>query len=226
MEPVTNTPPPQADPILPPNLDLPEDTTSSADSKSGGGWRDALSTFGVLAAALLIAFAFIVFIFQSYQVSGPSMEQTLQDQDRLIVWKLPRTWARITGHPYIPNRGDVVIFTETNLAQYGQENTKQLIKRVIGLPGDRIVVANNSITVYNKEHPKGFQPDKTLPYGPQITEPAQQSVDVTLGKDQLFVCGDNRTNSLDSRFFGPINADQLIGKLAMRVLPLNKAEKF
>ena len=61
MEPAANTPPPQADPILPPNLDLPEDTTSSADSKSGGGWRDALSTFGVLAAALLIAFAFIVF---------------------------------------------------------------------------------------------------------------------------------------------------------------------
>lgn len=211
---------------LPDKLDLPADTTSSSRDPKKGGWRDALSTIGVLVAALLVAFAFIAFIFQSYQVSGPSMEQTLQDQDRLIVWKLPRTWARITGHPYIPKRGDIVIFTQTNLAQFGQENTKQLIKRVIGLPGDHIVVANNTITIYNKQNPKGFQPDKTLPYGSNITEPAQQSVDVTLGKDQLFVCGDNRTNSLDSRFFGPIKSSQLIGKLAVRVLPLNQAQRF
>jgi signal peptidase I len=144
----------------------------------------------------------------------------------LIVWKLPRSWARLTHHQYVPGRGDIIIFTESGLAQYGQENTKQLIKRVIGLPGDRVVVKNNTVTVYNKQHPKGFQPDKTLPYGTNITEPAKQSIDVTLASDQLFVCGDNRTNSLDSRFFGPINTDQVIGKLALRVLPLTQAEKF
>jgi signal peptidase I len=175
---------------------------------------------------LVVALALILFVFQSYQVSGPSMQQTLHDQDRLIVWKLPRTWARITHHQYVPDRGDIVIFTESGLAQYGQENTKQLIKRVIGLPGDRVVVAHNTITIFNKEHPEGFQPDKTLPYGANITEPAEQSIDVTLGKDQLFVCGDNRTNSLDSRFFGPIQTSQIIGKLALRVLPLTQAEKF
>jgi len=211
---------------LPGDLDLPPDTTSPKKDNESGGFREILSTIGVLAAALLVAFAFIVFVFQSYQVSGPSMQQTLQDQDRLIVWKLPRSWARLTGHPYIPSRGDIVIFTESGLAQFGQDNTKQLIKRVIGLPGDHVVVANNTITIYNKQHPKGFQPDKTLPYGSHITQPAQQNVDVTLGKDQLFVCGDNRTNSLDSRFFGPINANQLIGKLAVRVLPLSQAERF
>jgi len=224
MDPQPVTPPP-ADPVSPINLDLPEETPAPPEKKSGA-LREVLSTIGVLIAALSVALALIAFVFQSYQVSGPSMEQTLQDQDRLIVWKLPRTWARVTGHAYLPHRGDVVIFTQSNLAQYGQENTKQLIKRVIGLPGDRIVVANNVITVYNKEHPKGFQPDKTLPYGSHITEPAQQEVDVTLGKNQLFVCGDNRTNSLDSRFFGPISANQLIGKLVMRVLPLNQAERF
>lgn len=205
-------------------MELPPDTTPTEES--GSGLRDFFSTIGILVSALLVAFAFIIFVFQSYQVSGPSMQQTLQDQDRLIVWKLPRTWARITRHTYIPKRGDVIIFTESNLAQYGQENTKQLIKRVIGLPGDHVVVANNTITIYNKQHPKGFQPDKTLPYGVNITEPAQQDIDVTLAKDQLFVCGDNRTNSLDSRFFGPINANQIIGKLALRVLPLDKAERF
>jgi len=217
-----------AEPASSDPLELPPDTTThhGASEKRSGGFRDIASTIGVLVAALIVAFAFIVFVFQSYQVSGPSMQNTLHDQDRLIVWKLPRTWARITGHPYVPKRGDIIIFSESGLAQYGQENTKQLIKRVIGLPGDRVVVANNTITIYNKQHPKGFQPDKTLPYGKNITEPATQDIDVTLGKDQIFVCGDNRTNSLDSRFFGPINVNQIIGKLALRFLPLNQAERF
>lgn len=185
-----------------------------------------MSAFGVLGTAIAVALCLILFVFQSYQVSGPSMETTLQDQDRLIVWKLPRSWARITHHQYVPNRGDVIIFTESGLSQYGQEDTKQLIKRVIGLPGDRVVVHNNIITVYNKAHPHGFQPDKTLPYGVNITEPAEQEVDTVVGPDQVFVCGDNRTNSLDSRFFGPIKTKQIIGKLVLRVLPLDKAEKF
>ena len=204
----------------------------SADSpevtrkKSNSVLKDALSTVMVLVAALVVALGLIAFVFQSYQVDGPSMQQTLHDKDHLIVWKLPRTWARITGHQYVPKRGDIVIFTQSGLATYGQENTKQLIKRVIGLPGDRIVVANNVVTVYNQQHPHGYQPDKTLPYGPNITEPALQNIDVTLGSDQLFVCGDNRTNSLDSRFFGPIKTNQIIGKLAVRVLPLNQIERF
>lgn len=188
--------------------------------------REVVSTVGVLVAALLVALGLIAFVFQSYQVDGPSMEQTLQNNDRLIVWKLPRTWSKITGHQYVPKRGDVIIFTQSGLASFGQTNTKQLIKRVIGLPGDRVVVANDKITIYNKQYPGGFQPDKSLPYGTNITLPAEQSIDVTLGKDQLFVCGDNRTNSLDSRFFGPINTKQIVGKLLLRVLPLTKAEKF
>lgn len=201
-------------------------TTPPESSGVSRAVKEALSTIGVLVAALLVAVGLIAYVFQSYQVDGPSMEPTLQNQDRLIVWKLPRTWARITHHQYVPKRGDIIIFTESGLSAYGQENTKQLIKRVIGEPGDRVVVANNTITIYNKAHPRGFQPDKTLPYGSDVTEPAQQNIDVTLGKDQLFVCGDNRTNSLDSRFFGPINTNQIIGKLVIRVLPLSKAERF
>lgn len=208
------------------DLDLPE--TRLPDHKPGArrAIKEALSTIGVLVAALLVALGLIAFVFQSYQVDGPSMQQTLHNQDRLIVWKLPRTWARITHHQYVPKRGDIIIFSESGLSAYGQSNTKQLIKRVIGEPGDRVVVANNTITIYNKQHPNGFQPDKTLPYGSNITEPAEQNIDVTLGKNQLFVCGDNRTNSLDSRFFGPINTNQIIGKLVLRVYPLNQAERF
>jgi signal peptidase I len=213
------------EPEMPKSLDLPADNTPPPKLMNNPV-REFISAFGVLITAIGVALCLILFVFQSYQVSGPSMEQTLHDQDRLIVWKLQRSWARITHHQYIPGRGDVVIFTQSNLSQYGQENTKQLIKRVIALPGERVVVKDNVITVFNKEHPEGFQPDKTLPYGTNITEPAEQDIDTTLGPNELFVCGDNRTNSLDSRIFGPIKTDQIIGKLALRVLPLNQAEKF
>lgn len=132
---------------------------------------DILSTFFVIVVALVLALLLITFVFQSYQVDGPSMENTLQNNDRLIVWKVPRTLARLTGHPYVPNRGDIIVFNESGLAAYGQVNTKQLVKRVIGLPGDRVIIKNGSITIYNKQHPNGFDPDTTLPYGRSIRFP-------------------------------------------------------
>ncbi|TAH34238.1 signal peptidase I [Candidatus Saccharibacteria bacterium] len=187
-----------------------------------------LSTIGVLLLAPLIAVLLTMFVFQSYQVDGPSMQETLHNNDRLIVWKLPRTWARITGHQYVPKRGDIIIFSQSNLSQYGDAaDSKQLVKRVIGLPGDHVVVKDGVITVYNKEHPNGFQPDATLPYGKDGAIPTtSDNVDVTLKDDQLFVSGDNRSNSLDSRIFGPISTDQVIGKLVVRILPLSQAERF
>jgi len=189
--------------------------------------KDILSIVFVFVAAIVLALALIAFVFQSYQVDGPSMENTLQNNDRLIVWKVPRTWARITGHAYVPGRGDIVIFTENNLSQYGQTDVKQLVKRVIGLPGDRVVVKDGVITIYNKAHPKGFQPDTTLPYGQHHTLPyTSGDIDVTLSNSQIFVCGDNRTNSLDSRMFGPVNVNDIVGKLALRVYPFDSFESF
>jgi signal peptidase I len=200
---------------------------SSSDNhdKDRSGWREFFSTLGILITALGVALLIITFVFRSYQVDGPSMESTLQNGDKLIIWKVPRTWASITHHAYIPNRGDIIVFNESGLSQFGQQDSKQLIKRVIGLPGERVVVSNGTVTIYNKEHPKGFSPDKTLPYGKNIPL-TSGDVDVTLGEDQLFVNGDNRPDSLDSRAFGPINADQVVGKLILRVFPINQAETF
>ncbi|MHB1865126.1 MAG: signal peptidase I [Candidatus Saccharimonadales bacterium] len=188
--------------------------------------RDFLSTLIILAAALIVAILMILFVFRSYQVDGPSMEPTLQNNDKLIIWKVPRTWASITGHPYIPKRGDIIVFNETGLAKFGQQNSKQLIKRVIGLPGDTLVLANGVYTIYNKNHPHGFDPDKTLPYGGHIPYTSGGNFTVKLGPDQLFVSGDNRPDSLDSRDFGPINANQIVGELVLRVYPLNKIKAF
>lgn len=187
-----------------------------------------LSTIGILLLAPIIAILLTVYVFQSYQVDGPSMQNTLHNNDRLIVWKLPRTWSRITGHQYVPKRGDVVIATESGLANYGDtQDTKQLVKRVIGLPGDHIVIKNDTITVYNKEHPNGFEPDNTLPYGKNgAIPPTTNNLDVTLASDELFICGDNRGDSLDSRTFGPIKTDQIIGKLVLRFVPINQIQKF
>lgn len=190
--------------------------------------RNTLSTIGILLLAPLIAILLTAYVFQSYQVDGPSMQNTLHNGDRLIVWKLPRTWARITGHQYVPKRGDIIILSESGLAQYGDTtDTKQLVKRVIGLPGDHLVIKNGLITIYNKQHPNGFVPDKTLSYGAHgAIPPTTNNEDITLKSDELFVCGDNRGDSLDSRIFGPIKTSQVIGKLAARILPLSDAERF
>lgn len=196
--------------------------------KKGHSFRNTLSTIGILLLAPVIAIFLTVYVFQSYQVDGPSMETTLQNNDRLIVWKLSRTWSRITGHQYVPNRGDIIILNESGLSAYnGGQDTKQLIKRVIALPGERVVIKDNLLTVYNRENPKGFQPDATLPYGKETAiPPTSDNLDVTLSDTELFVCGDNRPQSLDSRRFGPIQTDQVVGKLVARILPLNNIEKF
>ncbi len=152
------------------------------------------------------------------------METTLQNQDRLIVWKVPRTIARLNDHAYIPLRGDIVIFVKRGIAEGVGIRDKQLIKRVIARPGERVVVSNGAITVYNKEHPDGFNPDTSGTY--KIQQTTMGDVDIVVPEGEVFVCGDNRGNSLDSRTFGPVPADDIVGKLTFRIFPFNKAKSF
>ena len=196
---------------------------SSSDKE---GWRSVASTLLILIAAPLLALALTAFVFQSYEVDGPSMENTLQNNDRLIVLKIPRTVARVTKHDYIPDRGNVVIFVKHGLSAFGEaQEDKQLIKRVVGLPGEHVVVQDGTITIYNKEHPEGFNPDTDGGYG-NIARVTPGTVDLVVPPGQIFVCGDNRTNSLDSRTFGPIPAHDLVGKLVLRLLPVNNLKTF
>jgi signal peptidase I len=206
-------------------MDNPQEPVVPQEPTKKSVFREILSTIGILAMAFLVAVGLISFVFQSYQVDGPSMESTLQNQDRLIVWKAQRTWARITHSDYVPNRGDIIVFVESGLSQYGQDNSKQLIKRVIGLPGDHVVIKNGKITISNDKNPDGFNPDKTLPYGSNIPY-TSGNVDITLGDKEIFVCGDNRPDSLDSRVFGPITPDQIVGKLLIRIFPANNIKVF
>jgi signal peptidase I len=195
-----------------------------ADPKEG--LKSVLSTLAILIAAPIVAFFLTAFVFQSYEVDGPSMETTLSNHDRLLVLKLPKTFARVLHRDYTPNRGDVIIFS-TSAIHDGADDTgrKQLIKRVIGLPGDRVVIKDGSIMVYNKQYPEGFNPDKVSDYGKVITV-TNGNVDITVGENEVFVCGDNRTNSLDSRVIGTVPDEDIIGKLIFRIYPLNKAQIF
>jgi len=212
-------------PVIPPS-GFGTAVAPTGDKKGHEGLKSVLATLAILIIAPLIALTLTAFIFQSYEVDGPSMQSTLQNEDRLIVLKVPRTIARLTGHAYIPHRGDIIIFNKNDLSELGGgTGNKQLIKRVIALPGERVVVSNGILTVYNQANPNGFQPDKTLPYGKVIvTTPGD--IDLTVPAGDVFVCGDNRTNSLDSRYFGPIPVKDIVGKLALRIFPFDKAERF
>lgn len=192
-------------------------------SQSPDFGRQVLSTVFLFAAAILVAFFIKGFIVQPYIVDGESMKPTLQDGDRLIVNKIPRTIARIDHHAYIPKRDSIIVFNQSNLPNY--VGTKQLIKRVVGLPGDRVVVKDAHITIYNSAHPKGFNPDIAdgYPVDAQITS---GNKDLTLGPNEIYVCGDNRQFSEDSRIFGPVNVNNIVGELVLRIMPFSQTKKF
>ncbi len=194
-------------------------------SQSGGGWRSVGSTLLLLLLAPIIAFSIAAYVVQSYQVDGESMETNLQDNDRLIVNKIPRTLAKFTHHNYLPKRGDIIVFNQTLIQDIGITGDKQLIKRVIALPGERVVVKDGEVTVYNNKNPQGFNPDKSTGY--KITAAnTPSSVDLVVPADNIFVLGDNRPNSEDSRYFGPVNTSKIVGKLVLRIIPLNKIQAF
>lgn len=207
--------------------DSDEDTAQPhvGTGKKSSGWHSVASTIAILAAAPLIALLLTAFVFQSYEVEGASMETTLQNRDRLIIWKAPRTIARITSNQYVPHRDDVIVFVKHGLYESSTQE-KQLIKRVIGLPGDRVVVNEGHITIYNMKHPKGYNPDTNHDFTPNIATLTTGNIDQTILPGEVYVCGDNRTNSLDSRSFGPISVNDIVGKLTVRIFPLNSFKSF
>ncbi len=214
---------------MPYNYESPDQEPSDPElpqenSRPGNNLKNIVSTVALFLAAPLLALVLILFVIQSYEVDGPSMQETLHNKDLLIVSKIPRTWSRISGKAYIPPRYEVIIFSRDELAGAG-ESTRQLVKRVIGLPGERVTVKDGVVTVYNTEHPEGFNPDKDQEYSKNYADTPGE-VDLTVQENEIFVMGDNRHNSLDSRYFGPIESEEIVGKLGVRIFPLNKARTF
>lgn len=186
-----------------------------------GPFKETASTILLFGGALVVALMLNLFAFQSYEVEGQSMEPTLQNKDRLIIYKLGRTLSTVTRKAYLPDRGDIIVFHKPD------GSTDQLIKRVIGLPGDRVVVKNDKITVYNADHPEGFNPDDAE-YGGGL-QATFGNVDVLVEEDEVFVCGDNRIPgaSYDSRSsLGNIPTDKIVGELVLRYLPIDNFLSF
>ncbi len=222
-----NTPGP-SQPTMPPTSQEPDaetDPEESQEEKKSSKISSIISTIILFAAAPLLAIFLIVFVIQSYEVDGPSMQNTLHNKDLLIVSKIPRSLSRITGHAYIPPRYQIIIFSRDELGNGGQ-STRQLVKRVIGLPGESVEVKDGVVTVYNQQHPNGFNPDEGQAYAKSFADTPGDVPKFAVPENEVFVMGDNRHNSLDSRYFGPVRSQDIVGKLGVRIFPLNKAQTF
>ena len=167
--------------------------------------RELWDTIKFALLAVLIVVPIRMFLFQPFIVSGESMHPTFEDGNYLIV-------DEISYRFHAPNRGDVVIF------RYPNDPKRLFIKRIIGLPGETVVFKDKSVYIKNNDHPEGIKLDE--PYLSQATLPGGlSSVEVT--PEHYFVMGDNRGFSSDSRSWGLLPKENLIGNAAIRLLPLS-----
>jgi signal peptidase I len=180
----------------------------------------------IFIACVLIGTVFInTFIFRSFSVVGPSMETTMYTGDRLIVNRIPVTIAQLENRDYIPDRGQVIVFKNP---RYTLGTTDEyIVKRVIAFPGERVVLKDGKYTVYNTDHPDGFNPDDANHGEPG--KPTSGTVDAIVPSGELFVSGDHRQgrNSLDSRNgLGTIPFYDVVGPVSWRIFPIDKMRAF
>lgn len=183
-------------------------------------FKDIFGVFGFIIAIVIGAWLINALIFRSFSVSGPSMETTMYTNDRLIVSRLPVTLNIVLGKVYTPSRGHVIVFRNPIFNEMGRD--EYIVKRVIGMPGDRININDGKITIFNKENPQGFNPYQNV-HIPQI--PVTGEVDTVVEKDQIFVIGDNRSGqeSMDSRNgLGQIPIKNVVGPVKARIFPLDR----
>lgn len=165
------------------------------------------------------------FVFRSFNVVGPSMEKTLFTGDRLIIDRLPVTLAQLQNKTYVPKRGQVIVFTNPHYSE-GTED-KFIVKRVIGLPGERVQLKDGHYTVYNNQYPNGFNPDDANHGEPG--SPTSGTIDEIVPSGEIFVSGDHRQGnySYDSRNgLGTIPLYDVIGPVGIRIFPFNKIRAF
>lgn len=137
------------------------------------------------------------------------MEPNFYDHEYLIIDELGYRF-------HDPIRGQIVVF------HYPKDPTQFFIKRVIGLPGETVEIANGKIKIYNDAHPNGVVLEE--PYLERETNSPPQTV--TLKPQEYFVMGDNRPSSLDSRIFGPVSRSLIVGRVWLRGLPVDRWTVF
>ena len=170
-----------------------------------------LELIQIIAISLAIIIPIRYFLVQPFYVKGTSMEPNFFDREYLIIDELS---YRLSD----PKRGDIVVF------HYPNNPKEYFIKRVIGLPGETVEIKDGKIKIYNNEHPNGFMLDEE----PYLSDSVytSQNITKTLSAGHYFVLGDNRPMSYDSRFFGPIDKNVIVGRVWLRGWPLDRWKKF
>lgn len=197
---------------FPPDVDLssklPREEVMSAPHNSPTRSSFA-EIFHFTILALLIVIPIRFFIAQPFIVQGASMENTFSSGQYLIVDQLSYRFEE-------PQRGEVIIF------RYPHDPSKFFIKRIIGLPGDTITIEDSHVMINNTEHPEGYTLSesyiRSMKPQPLITE--------TLGEGEYFVMGDNRDASSDSRAWGVLQREKIIGRAFVRLYPFDKIDVF
>lgn len=160
--------------------------------------------------ALAIVIPIRTFVAEPFIVSGQSMDPTFADGQYLIVDQLSYDFKN-------PQRGDVIIF------HYPRDPKTFFIKRIIGLPGESISSSDGTITIVNSEHPEGLTLDQSYIEAGRLT---RDSFSLTLGATEYFVMGDNRSQSSDSRSWGPLESKYIVGRPILRLIPVTKVAVF
>jgi signal peptidase I len=152
--------------------------------------------------ALIIVIPIRMFVAQPFIVSGASMQETFHSGEYLIV-------DQVSYQLHTPKRGDVVVF------RYPKDPSKFFIKRVIAIPGDTITIEDSTVRISNASEPNGFILDepyiKSMAPGTTVTE--------VLGEREYFVMGDNRDQSSDSRIWGVLQEERIVGRAYLRLFP-------
>lgn len=176
--------------------------TKPANGEKESFWE--LARFALIAIAIVIPVR--IFIAQPFIVSGSSMVPTFEDGQYLIIDEISYRLGE-------PKRDDVVVF------RYPNDTKKFFIKRIIGLPNETVEIKGGKIDIFNKKNPKGFTLSE-----PFVKNSTEGNMRFELKDGEYFVMGDNRPASSDSRYWGPVKSNLLVGKAFLRLLPVNKID--
>jgi signal peptidase I len=173
----------------------------------------------LIAAALAIAFVIKTFLFQAFYIPSASMEPTLMIGDRVLVNKLSYDFHDV-------HRGDIIVFKAPPGERTG--GIDDLVKRVIGLPGETVTERQDGNVYVNGRRLREPYLPKDTPTRAEASDvppgcgrPADNSPGCVVPKGRLFVLGDNRTQSKDGRTFGPITESSIVGRVFVKIWPLD-----
>jgi signal peptidase I len=175
----------------------------------------------VVVVAVIIAVLLRTFVVATYSIPSGSMEPTLQVGDRIVVDKL-------SYHLHGVDRGNIIVFSTPPKENCAGPPVADLVKRVIGLPGETISLSGGRVYINGK-----YLPEPWLPQSDQnSTEPGPSAAPYALHQpyriptNEVFVMGDNRTFSCDSRYWGPVKESTIVGKVDFRIWPLSRLAFF